>query len=344
MYISILKNNLLKLLYPRWRNNRRLWKSGTTALLMVPGDLPVFLRIGLDNCLKQDNSYLREVIVVPDQSSPKFRTYYEEIKRQYTHHFKLQIVALSPLEQLAANLFKSSALNVWLQFMAGVNNCSTEYILWHDADAFITNQRFFKTQQETMYDRSLYALGVNKAWDNWFSENGLPHVVATWELMMRMDWILSFKPWQVKPHFTRINGNIHGCDMLYYAQSITAPEKIGRIVDSKDDIIHFNWVISSYRNWQNEKAKGLATLLRLFLIRLLVDSYDNSGWKCDVPPLIRLAREIAVTDEKEKKQTNEFVNKLVELVESTCFNMDVRDKLMEGIMILRTRCSEIPRI
>jgi glycosyltransferase involved in cell wall biosynthesis len=310
---------------------------------MVPGDLPVFLRIGLDSCLKQDNAYLREVIVVPDKSFPQFRNYYEEIKRQYTYHFKLQIVALSPLEQLAANSFNSSALNVWLQFMAGVNHCSTEYIIWHDADAFITNPEFFKMQEETMRARSLCALGVSEAWDSWFRENGLPHVVATWELMMRMEWILSFKPWQVKPRFARINGKIHGCDMLYYAQSITAPDKIGRNKECEGDLIHFNWVISAYRRWQNGKGKrkGLGTLLRLFLIRMLVESYDNSNWECDIPPLTALAAEIRLTNETEQKQHNEFINRLVDLVESPFFDIGVKDKLRERITLLPAGSSEI---
>ena len=60
-------NSELENLYGKWEPRLSVPVPGYSLLMPVPGDLPVFLKIALDVCGKQNHQHLIETIIVPDQ-------------------------------------------------------------------------------------------------------------------------------------------------------------------------------------------------------------------------------------------------------------------------------------
>jgi len=261
---------------------------GYTVLLMVPGDLPIFLKIALEMCSLQASDHLVETLVIPDKLTAGLPELFESWAEEYVIS-PIRLVPLTPLDQFLAQKLNYPSLTHWFQIFRAAIETRTTHAVLHDVDLFMFDSNFLKLHYETSVSRHLACLGVSPMWDGWFSEQRIHHVVPTWEMMFELDWLRSFEPWQHQAHRNMIDGKWHGFDTTLWTQCRTAPERVGR---HEQDLrfIHFGQVISSYRLFQQSPLHFEDERFRLLLIRLLIDAYDPSGWPCEVPSLNDLTK------------------------------------------------------
>jgi hypothetical protein len=255
---------------------------GYTILLPIPGDLPFFLKIALEVCALQAPHHLVETLVIPDHLTSGLPNLLETWAKNYIGPVRL--VNLQPLDQLLLQKLNHPHLNHWLQFIRAGMATRTTHALLHDADLFIIDPYFLKTHYETCIERHLACLGVSPIWDGWYQEQGFAHMVAIGEMIFEVAWLRSFAPWQHQAHENVLAGKRYVFDTALWPQCKTAPERIG-VHQQKQIIIHFNYVIGTYRWFQQSHGPYEDKWFRLLLIRLLIDAYDRSGWSYEVPPL-----------------------------------------------------------
>jgi len=332
-----MKSKLWEIFYSRWKNNRQSLAPGYSVLLMVPGDLPVFFKIAMEVCLSQEADYLNEILVIPDQTTAVFKEEFAQLRKRYSK-IPFRLVELSPFEQLLTGHFKNPGMNNWLQFVRGCEATQTRYVLWHDADLFIKKKDFLTGHYKKCVESGYACYGVSQVWDKWYKENGLFYLTSTWELMIDLNWVKSFKPWQHKGHIGIINGKKHIFDITLLPQCLTAPERIGYL-NSEEDFIHFNYVIGTYRHFQNSKGPFLDEGFKLLLIRLLVDMYDSNGIY-EVPVIRDLSKGLENTNNRvvynEHSYSEKYVsfrNKFQKLMDSGLLNEEQQIKSRVGLDI-----------
>jgi len=292
--MNSIKPNQNRSLYPTWPETSERF-PGYTLLLLIPADLPVFLKIAMQVIGQQVTTNCRETIVVPDHYTPKFDSYFEEYK-QFWKSGPIRMERLGPIEDLVARKADGHA-RCWMQIVRGVAATQTEYAIWHDADAFILKPDFF----ESLYDRcsteQLSCLGVNHVWNiDTFAKHGFDRINATWEMTINVPWM---QQWPPKFHLGQM-GDVNGeeliIDILIAAQMQTPPKKLGRI-DLPDSYIHFNYVICDYRRFQNTETFG-DDFFRILLVRLLIDAFDQGNESYEVPHVNDLERGIYSSQER----------------------------------------------
>ncbi len=333
-----MKSAIWKTLYSRWRGQLQRPEPGLSLLLLTPGDLPVFLKIALAVCARQNGSCLRETLVIPDVKTTGLTDLVASSARDWPHG-EMRIVDLPLIDRLIIRRFHNPHFNCWLQFIRGVEAARSTHVLWHDADLFISDPAFLDAQHQRATEENLDCLGVSPVWDSWFRERGLDHVTATWELMLRADWIRSFKPWEHRGHDADWHGDRHTFDISLLPQARTPPERVGRS-DVADSFIHFNYVICTYRWFQQSDGPYEDENFRILLVRLLIDAFDDSGWEYEAPSVEDLARgltnaDLPVTYLKKSTRDNysEFRNKLQQLIESTILTTQQSETLSEGVSV-----------
>jgi hypothetical protein len=317
----VIKNFIWKALYSRWNVTSAQKKEGYSLLLMVPGDLPVFLQIAMEQCSFQVPEHLLETVVVPDNIPPGFMKLFDSLSERW----KLSPICVAPLSALEYFMTKrmnNPHLNCWLQFVRGCNAVSSTHLLWHDADLFIADKDFLKKHFVACVRQRCALLGMNESWDSWYRENGFAYLTSTWEIMVDLAWVKSFPPWQHRGHDGRIAGKSHTFDITFLPQCLTPPEKIKRH-EGDWGFVHFNYVIATYRHFQNSRGSFEDEGFKLLLVRLLVDAYDRSGWQYEVPlfedllPGIKDAsRRVTYVSETARKNYPEFRTKFQKLVDS----------------------------
>jgi hypothetical protein len=291
------KNLVWRAAYSRWPAAiSRDLSPGYTLLIPVPGDLPVFVRLAIANIAAQNPAQRREILVIPDRPSPAMAEAFWASKAE-TGIRDLRLVALPPVSQVFARLAGfDGATNYFLQVHAGVTESATTYALLHDADLFLTDAGFLARHYQRCAEQGLACLGVSPAWDDWLREHGLDHVVATWEMMFDVRWMRWFPPWRHRSHFAWVDSQWHGFDVTLYTQAKTAPHLCELHPRADASFIHFNWVISGYRQFQRSRGRPMQDVnFTMLLIRLLVDALDGrlkdvARVPIDVPPADDLAR------------------------------------------------------
>ena len=309
---------------------------GYTLLLPVPGDLPVFLKMALDVCSRQDLEHLADALVVPDHTTPQF----EDRVADWTGSCairSLRLVKLQPQDRLFVEKLNHPHLNYWLQLTRGVMATRTTHAVLHDADLVMTNPSFLKTHYESCLGRQLACLGVSPVWDPWFRQRGINHVVATWEMIFELSWWRSFEPWQHMGHDDTLNGEQHEFDITLWPQCKTAPERIGLRSEEKG-FIHFNYVISAYRWFQQSTSSVEDQYFRLLLIRLLIDAYDAAGWRYELPELGDMIRgltdptnRVTYTDAATPQHYAPFRSKIRRLLESGLLDAHAVSVIKDGL-------------
>lgn len=282
-------NTIWKLLYSRWQTPATEPIPGYTIMILVPGDLPFFLKIALETCARQDPKHLVETIVVPDN---RFQPGFAERLEQWAQDYPagpVRLVRQHPLENLLTRHYSHFHNNYWLQVVRGINAVRTTHVLFHDVDLYIQEPDFLRRHYEACIASNQVVRGVSRAWDPWFMEQGINHVVATWESFFDMGWFRSFRPWEQRGRDVMVAGKPHSCDATYWAQCQTPAERIG-CEPQEVGFIHFNYVTGNYRRFQMTKGPFEDEHFRLLLVRLLIDAYDPSGWEYDVPPLEEFIR------------------------------------------------------
>jgi hypothetical protein len=327
------KDTLWQWLYPQWRTPVAKLIPGYSILMLVPADLPFFLKIALEVCATQNPEHLVETLIIPDQSIQGFSEILETYAKDYPIS-PIRLIQPKRLDYLITRFQNNPHNNCWLQMVRGVEALRTTHGLWHDVDLFITQPNFMKTHYETCSRADLACLGVSKAWDRSFDELGINHLTATWEMMFNLNWVRSFRPWEHRGHDEIIDGKSHLFDISYWPQYRTPAEKIGRH-EQELGFIHFNYVTGTYRRFQRSKGPHEDDAFRLLLVRLLIDAYDQSGWVYEIPSVDNLAK--GITDESNRitylqettrERYPEFRSKLQELLESGVLG-DARASIME---------------
>jgi hypothetical protein len=329
----MIKSFYWRLVYSRWKKPSQKQVSGYSVLVMVPGDLPVFLPIALDVCSRQQGDHLVEILVIPDNLSCDFLNQFELLKTKWTK-CPIRLLKLNFVELWMTKYFRNPGINNWLQFVKGCNEAVSTHVLWHDADLFIGPPDFFKNHYEQCVQGEYSCYGVNEVWDKWYKENGFMHLASTWELMLDLKWVRSFKPWQHRGHDGEINGKLHTFDSTLLPQCLTEPRRIG-YQQCQDDFVHFNYTISSYRRFQkkeNYEDKGF----KIFLIRLLLELYDETNSKTEIPSLTDLTcglqdknQRVTYLHESRKRDYVRFRGKLKELINSDAL-IPARKKLLQN--------------
>ena len=109
-----------KLAYPRWSRRDAALEPGYSVLLLVPGDLPVFIKTGLDVLSRQRLEHLREILILPDRLPRDFGAYFEQVRSRHPD-LPLRVVPASPGERYSTALFNRPAWIPALQFMRGLD-------------------------------------------------------------------------------------------------------------------------------------------------------------------------------------------------------------------------------
>ncbi len=315
------KNLFWKACYSRWNKVPKKLNSGYSILLMVPGDLPVFMQIAMEQCASQDSGHLSEVIVVPDNIPPGFMPLFESLQKKWTKS-PMKLALLNQPEFFMTKKMNNPHLNCWLQFIRGCNAVKTRYLLWHDADLFITKKDFLEEHYGCCFKNRYALLGLNEAWDAWYRENGFSYLTSTWEIMLDMEWVRSFKPWQHRGHDGLAGGKPHTFDITFLPQCLTEPSKIQRH-QGDWGFVHFNYVIGTYRRFQNSRGPFEDNGFKVLFVRLLADAYDRSGWKYEAPAFEDLLKGVRDSSarvtyllEDTRKNYPEFRTKFQNLLDS----------------------------
>ena len=258
---------------------------------------------------------------MPDNRPAGFDALFDSIKKKWTNS-PMRLVLLNPAEFYLTRRMNNPHLNCWLQFIRGCNAASSAHLLWHDADLFITDKEFLKKHYETCLRQHCAVLGLNEAWDPWYRDHGYPHLTSTWEILVELDWVRSFSPWQHRGHDGAVNGKTHTFDITFLPQCLTPAEKVRRH-EGDWGFVHFNYVIGTYRRFQNSQGAFEDDGFKLLLVRLLIDAYDKSSWSYEVPEFDRLLRgiqdascRVTYLKEETKKNYPDFRLKFQKLIDS----------------------------
>jgi hypothetical protein len=308
-------------LYRKWRSRPDELKPAYTILLPVPGDLPVFLKLALHVCAAQRMRNRSETLVIPDKPSAAFERVYESCCRTWREE-PMRLITLPWFDAMVTRSLNNPSKNHWLQLVAGIAESTSTHVLLHDADLFVDEPDFIESHYQRCVDENLDCIGVSKVWDPWYDAHGYDYLAATWEMIARVDWLRKFPPALHRGHFGVIDGEKHVFDTTLKAQCMTPRHRVGR-QEREFGFVHFNYVISTYRAFQNRKGTFCDDDHRILLIRLLIDAFDESDWAYDVPALASLVDGItneltAVTCATEKARISYpgFRRKLEELLQS----------------------------
>ncbi|MAE59847.1 MAG: hypothetical protein CMJ49_00665 [Planctomycetaceae bacterium] len=340
-----MRNSLMqifwRLFYSRLRPPPADLTPGYSVLLLVPGDLPVFRRIAMDVCAKQDQTHLEELLVIPDQVSPALEAQWDSIERDWPGK-SIRLVRFNAVDRWLVNQAKNPHVSVWLQMVRGIEAARTTHAIWHDADLFITDPNMMRQLYEHAAANNMACWGIDPQspiFMDWFHSRGIKHIVASYEMMMDVKWFRSFKPWEHRRSVT-VNGETHGGDITYYSQVNSPPERFGW-KRRPDDFVHFSYVISTYRWFQQALARGDSFPDKRFtvlLARLLIDAYDHSDWPYEVPHLDVIARGIndpsqpvTFMDEENTQRYPEFRQIFDNLLNCDLLDEHQKAPLREGI-------------
>ena len=185
-------------------------------LLMVPGDLPVFQRIAMDVCAKQDQTYLEDLLVIPDQMSPALEAHWEDIERAWCGK-SIRLVRFNAKDRWVVKRARNPHISIWLQMVRGMEAARTTHAVWHDADLFISHPSMLRDLYEHAAAHNMACWGIDPQspiFKEWFYSRGIQHIVASYEMMMDVEWFRSFEPWEHRRPVT-VNGETHGGDITY---------------------------------------------------------------------------------------------------------------------------------
>lgn len=260
-------------------------QTGYTLLVPVPGDLPVFLELALAVLGTQDATDRVETLVLPDRVTPAMT----QIVQQHAADWDgpLKMVPLPMPERVILPRMRNPSRNHGVQVVEGVTKSSGEFIILHDADLFLLEPDVLQEHYRSTKERGLDACGVSPVWDEWFAEHGL-QLAATWELCARRDWLRSFPPHMHMGHTAELFGIEHVFDTTLHPQALTDPARIG-IADRSEQIVHFNYVISTYRHFQRAREQFSDNRFRLLLIRIFIDVFANMPHTYSLPSLVELS-------------------------------------------------------
>ena len=276
----------------RWRPRAEDREPGYTLLLPVPGDIPVFLELALRVCALQRSRHRVRTVVIPDRPSRPVRSLVMAAQRDWEG--PLDLVFLPHPERWALPFLRSGSRNHGLQLITGINATASSHVVLHDADLFLLDDVFLDSQYVMCRDRNLACLGVSPVWDPWYAGHGR-HLAATWEMTAEVAWLLQYTPYQQIGHDDELFGETHTFDTTLYPQATTEPDRID-VFDRGQEFVHFNYVISSYRDYQRTGRRYLDTNFRILLVSMFAELFSRHGWSPPIPTVAEMARGLSGPD------------------------------------------------
>lgn len=323
-----LKARAWKLAFASWGRCTPADQPGYSLLVPVPGDLPVFLQLALAVLRKQYPKDRVETLVIPDVCTPRVRAIVAQ--EAATWHGPLKLVELPLPDRLIPKWMNRPHHNHWLQLINGARQARGRHALLHDADLFIENPNLLHDQYQRCVAGGYSCFGVNRVWDEWFARHGL-HLTATWEMFFDVAWLRSFPPHQHLGHDDVWNGEPHTFDTTLFPQSQTPGHKIAWHTPASG-LVHFNYVICSYRYFRDARGPYADDNFRVLLIRLLVDLFDPAGDDPHLPFVTDLVRglsdasaKVHYTSAAAASNYAEFRGKLAELLAGELLSPGQRD-------------------
>jgi hypothetical protein len=272
--IKDIRNKLIKSAYQRWSNSERKLDEGCTILLPIPSDLPVFLSLALEILNNQNLTCQKEILIIPDWPSSKFTEFCTNLKRDYKN-LQIRFVPLSFKDHLVWAISKGITARHFTQLVRGIDETWTEYAIIHDSDLFLPPGNFLKTQYEVCRDRKLVVYGVETRRSMEREDHN--NFVSTWEMTFSVQWAKSFPPFMHKGQVSVIKGRRQEFDTTLLPQYLT-DSNLMDWTPRDTDFFHFRYVIATYRKFHNRQPLLPDYGLKLFLIRILIDVFDVSGW------------------------------------------------------------------
>jgi hypothetical protein len=275
-----------------WRTRFAAWGRtrdrvpGYDLVVPVPGDLPVFLELALKTSSSQVAVHRRQTLVVPDSMTPAMVRIVENWRPRWNG--PLQLVGLPWLERKLLPRLKDPGRNHGVQLISAVNATQSEHIVLHDADLFMLDDRLHDDNYERAVSDKLDVVGIESSWDPWYADHGRT-LAATWEQTSRVEWLRSVPPHRHLGHDARHWGERHTFDTTFWGQCRTPAERIA-VTGESNRIVHFNYVISTYRRLQRTPGPFHDHNFRLLLIRLFIDLFATEPVEYAVPELDQLVR------------------------------------------------------
>jgi hypothetical protein len=264
--------------YARWpRSRRRL--EGYALLVPVPGDLPVFLELALATCRLQNATNRVETIVLPDVMTDQIRDIVAEQAESWPG--ALRLVQLPWLERRLLPVLRDPGRNHGAQLITGVNAARATSVVLHDADLFMRDETLHEDNYRLLREGSFSVVGVEGAWDPWYATKGR-QLAATWEQTSRVDWLRAAPPHRHIGHDAVWDGERHTFDTTFWQQMHSEQRQI-HVTGESSRIIHFNYVISTYRRFQSTPGPYHDGNFRLLLVRLFIDLFSSGHDSYEVP-------------------------------------------------------------
>jgi hypothetical protein len=176
--------------------------------------------------------------------------------------------------------------------VTGVDNAIGTHAIWHDSDLFLDEPGFLDRHFKACRDGGLSMIGLDEAWDDWYRNHGMPHVVSTWETAYDLAWVRSFKPWEHRGYAGSVGEQQVTFDITFGPQTQTQPAFIARNTHPPR-FLHFNHTIGTYRAFQRSFRRRRPhedSGFRVLLVRLLADALDGSNRDYEAPTVNELIR------------------------------------------------------
>lgn len=267
-------------------------QEGYSLLVPVPGDLPVFLELALSVLRLQDHEHRVETLVIPDRPTAAIDAVLARFAPAWNG--PLEKLLFPHPERHALPALRNPSHNHGIQLITGIRASRGSHILLHDADLFLLEPGALERHYRGTVENDLVACGVSPVWDTWFADRGFS-LVATWELCAQRNWLRAFPPHMHMGHEAEILGEEHVFDTTLHPQALTEQSRLA--VHPQDDaIVHFNYVISTYRHFQRSKVTFRDERFRLLLVRLFVDLFAEVEADYALPDIAGLARGLTDPD------------------------------------------------
>jgi hypothetical protein len=252
--------------FARWPRQSRP-QEGISLLVPVPSDIPALTALALASLREQDRTSVVETIVLPDGDASRVQAVVDRFAEGWDGD--LRVKQLRALDRKMLARVSDGALNYATQVCTGAMAARGTHIYMHDADAFLMSSDILEERLSLARRDHSAVQGIDRAWDAWFGQNGRPCPVATWEMLANVAWLREFAPWEMFSTQRQLGGEVHGFDVTFWIQCRTAPGRVSLI--PARDVVHFNYVIGSFREYQRRPGRFADHRFGLLLLRLLSD-------------------------------------------------------------------------
>ncbi|MFC5381891.1 hypothetical protein [Aquipuribacter nitratireducens] len=229
----------------------------------------------------QDPEHRRVTVVLPDRLTDEVRGICAESAADWPG--ELRLLPLPQPERGILPRLGDPGRNHAYQIITGVRASKSTHVLLHDADLFLPGSGAHREQFERAVAHDAVAVGVEPAWDPWFAARGRT-LAATWDMVASVEWLRSFPPHRLMGHDAEVDGQLHTFDTTFWGQLHTPQERL-LVAMPQGGVLHFNYVISTYRRFLRARGPFRDKNFRLLLVRAFTDLFDPRPEASPLPHL-----------------------------------------------------------